>query len=63
MISKECLSLARSLLSLDIACRWCANHLGILDLLFEKLMGADEATRALLSRWTPVRPRSHYVHE
>ncbi|MFO0608996.1 MAG: His-Xaa-Ser system radical SAM maturase HxsB [Polyangiales bacterium] len=43
--------------------RWCANHLGILDLLFEKLMGADEATRALLTRWTTVRPRSHYVHE
>lgn len=43
--------------------RWCATHLGILDLLFEKLTDADAATRDLLTRWTTLRPRDHYVHE
>lgn len=43
--------------------RWCATHMGILDLLFEKLLSGDEAVVATLSRWTTVRPRSHYVHE
>lgn len=43
--------------------RWCATHMGILDLLFEKLMSGDAATVETLTRWTTVRPRSHYVHE
>ena len=43
--------------------RWCATHMGILDLLFEKLSSGDRATIEILSRWTTVRPRSHYVHE
>ena len=43
--------------------RWCATHMGILDLLFEKLIEADPVTVGILSRWTTVRPRTHYVHE
>ncbi len=42
--------------------RWCATHMGVLDYLFEKLTQGDAATRELLTRWTTIRPRSHYVH-
>ncbi len=43
--------------------RWCATHMGILDILFDKLMHGDEDTVRTLTRWTTVRPRTHYVHD
>lgn len=43
--------------------RWCATHMGILDLLFELLSSGDAATVATLRRWTTVRPRAHFVHD
>ncbi len=43
--------------------RWCETHMGILDLLFEKLTSGDEATVKTLTRWTTTRPRAHFVHE
>ena len=43
--------------------RWCATHMGILDLLFEKLSTGDEETVKTLTRWTTSRPRAHFVHE
>lgn len=43
--------------------RWCETHMGILDLLFEKLTRGDEATVKTLTRWTTTRPRAHFVHE
>ncbi len=43
--------------------RWCETHMGILDLLFEKLSSGDEATVKTLTRWTTTRPRAHFVHD
>jgi His-Xaa-Ser system radical SAM maturase HxsB len=39
----------------------CAVHKGIQDFLFERLAGADASTRAVLERWTTVRPRDHFL--
>jgi uncharacterized protein len=39
----------------------CAVHKGIQDYLFEKLGSADPDTLEVLSRWTTIRPRDHFV--
>jgi uncharacterized protein len=39
----------------------CAVHKGIQDYLFEKLGTADSATLDVLSRWTTIRPRDHFL--
>jgi His-Xaa-Ser system radical SAM maturase HxsB len=40
----------------------CAVHKGIQDYLFDKLREDDPGTMAILSRWTTVRARTHFVH-
>jgi uncharacterized protein len=39
----------------------CAVHKGIQDWCFEKLATADEATLAILERWTTIRRREHFL--
>ena len=39
----------------------CAVHKGIQDYLFAKLGEADAATLDILTRWTTIRPRSHFL--
>ncbi|MBI4953767.1 MAG: His-Xaa-Ser system radical SAM maturase HxsB [Myxococcales bacterium] len=39
----------------------CAVHKGIQDYLFGKLRHADPETRAILERWTTIRPRTHFI--
>ncbi len=41
----------------------CAVHKGIQDYLFEKLATADAATLEVLSRWTTIRPRDHFLQD
>jgi His-Xaa-Ser system radical SAM maturase HxsB len=43
---------------------WCAKHMGMLDILFERLRRGrdDHQMMDILSRWTTVRPREHFMH-
>ena len=41
----------------------CAVHIGIQDLLFEKVVENDAATMEVLRRWTTSRPREHHIHD
>ncbi len=40
----------------------CQVHKGIQDYLFAKLAEGDAETRAILERWTTIRPREHFLH-